>query len=460
VTPDTERLLEDARDRRPERMSDRQFVTEALSALLFLLAATVLAEVASSGHVPVLTAIVLTVCLAGVNRVEFDVGSGFSTPTQIVFVPMLFLLPPAIVPLCVAAASVLDRLPDFLARRRHAERVLLALSDSWFALGPAIVFAATGVHDAQWSAAPIYLAALGSQFAVDFAGSAARQYFGFGIDARRHLREMTLVWIVDSLLAPIGLLAAFGARHGQYGFLAALPLAGLLAVFARERRARIDQALELSATYRRTALLLGDVIGDDDAYTGIHSQGVVSLAVAVADELHVDEGLRRQVEFGALLHDVGKIAMPKGIINKPEPLTDDERALMRRHTIEGQRMLDRVGGALHEVGVIVRASHERWDGAGYPDGLRADEIPLAARIIACADAFSAMTTDRPYRQAMSSEAAVAELRAGKSTQFDPDIVDATVTIVERYRLPRRAKVAVLPVPGGALAPSRPLATVG
>jgi putative nucleotidyltransferase with HDIG domain len=148
-----------------------------------------------------------------------------------------------------------------------------------------------------------------------------------------------------------------------------LPLVALFAIFAREREARIDQALELSQAYKGTALLLGDVIEADDQYTGDHTKDVVELTLQVADRLGVDEETRRGAEFGALLHDVGKIHIPGAIINKPGPLDDDEWAVMKTHTIEGQKMLERVGGALARVGVVVRASHERWDGGGYPDGL-------------------------------------------------------------------------------------------
>ena len=106
------------------------------------------------------------------------------------------------------------------------------------------------------------------------------------------------------------------------------------------------------------------------------------------------EGERlRDLEFGALLHDVGKIAVPKEIINKPGRLTPDEWAIVQRHTIDGQRMLENVGGVLSRVGVIVRASHESYDGNGYPDGLAGDAIPIEARICSACDAFSAMTTD-------------------------------------------------------------------
>ena len=190
-----------------------------------------------------------------------------------------------------------------------------------------------------------------------------------------------------------------------------LPLAALLRVFARERSARIDQAIELSAAYRGTAFLLGEVIVADDEYTGEHSYGVIALSLEIADEMGLNEDDRRLVEFGALLHDVGKIAVPKAIVNKPGPLDDDEWAVMRQHTIAGQRMLDKVGGSMTDVGQIVRASHERWDGGGYPDGIAGEDVPLPARIVAVADTFHAITTTRPYRRAQTAEAAIKELRA-------------------------------------------------
>ena len=119
--------------------------------------------------------------------------------------------------------------------------------------------------------------------------------------------------------------------------------------------------------------------------------------------------MRRETELGALLHDIGKIHIPDAIINKPGPLDDEEWALMKTHTVEGQRMLDRVGGLLGTSGVVVRASHERFDGRGYPDGLAGEEIPLAARIVAACDSFNAMTTTRSYRKAMPIAEAVDEL---------------------------------------------------
>ena len=144
----------------------------------------------------------------------------------------------------------------------------------------------------------------------------------------------------------------------------------------------------------------------------------------VVDELELSTRERRDAEFAALLHDVGKVRVPNAIINKAGPLDDEERAVMERHTIEGERLLLRVGGLLGEIGRVVRSCHERWDGKGYPDGLAGEQIPLLARIVSCCDAYNAMTSDRSYRKALPVEQATAELRACSGTQFDPQVVDA------------------------------------
>jgi putative nucleotidyltransferase with HDIG domain len=202
----------------------------------------------------------------------------------------------------------------------------------------------------------------------------------------------------------------------------------LLRHFTQERQRRIDHALALSDAYRGTAFLLGDVVEADDSYTGAHSRHVLDLVLATCDQLGLSPDDRREAEFAALLHDVGKIRIPSEIINKPGPLDPDERALIETHTVEGQEMLERVGGLLAHVGRIVRSCHERWDGAGYPDGLAGEAIPLVARIVATCDAFSAMTTDRPYRPARTPAEARDELQRCAGTQFDPRIVEAILAV--------------------------------
>jgi HD-GYP domain-containing protein (c-di-GMP phosphodiesterase class II) len=175
-------------------------------------------------------------------------------------------------------------------------------------------------------------------------------------------------------------------------------------------------------------MLLGDVVEADDIYTGQHSRQVVDLVVEVSRSMRLSARDERLAEFTALLHDIGKIKIPSSIINKPGPLDDDELALMRMHTIEGERLLEQVGGFLAEVGRVVRSCHERWDGLGYPDGLAGEAIPLVARIVCCCDAYNAMTTDRSYRRAMPVHVALGELLANRGRQFDPKVVDALVAV--------------------------------
>jgi putative nucleotidyltransferase with HDIG domain len=331
----------------------------------------------------------------------------------------------------VVAGLVLSRLVEAARGGSVPRHALIAIGNGWFAVGPAVVLSLAGVATPGWEHWPVYALALGSQFLGDAAAGMVREWLVLGVPPRLQLRMMGLVFLVDILLTPIGLLAALTAQGAPFAFLLVLPLVALLAIFARERGARIDQAIELSKAYRGTALLLGEVISDDDEYTGEHSYGVIALALQIADEMHLDEDERRLVEFGALLHDVGKIAVPKEIINKAGPLDDEEWAIMKRHTVYGQEMLDKVGGSMTDVGVIVRASHERWDGQGYPDGTAGEEVPLAARIVSVADTFSAITTTRSYRKAQTPEAAIEELQRCAGTQFDPKVVDAVIAVLSR-----------------------------
>jgi putative nucleotidyltransferase with HDIG domain len=372
--------------------------------------------------------------LAAAGHIRIDVGSGFTVPTQAIFVPLLFAVPIALVPLLVALALVLGMLPAVFTRRVSPSRLLTAPANSWFALGPALVLMLAG--EPPPGAEPgLLLLALLAQFTGDFAASAIRERLCGGIPIRELAGEVREVYMIDLALAPLGLAVALGAVGHHWAVLLIAPLFGILRLFSKERRARLEQLIELGDAYRGTALVLGDVVEADDAYTGEHCKGVVRLALDVAAELGLDAPGRRNVEFGALLHDVGKIAVPKEIINKPGKLDEREWEIIKTHTIEGQKMLERVGGFMREVGEIVRSSHERWDGGGYPDGLRGAAIPLEARIISACDAFNAMTTTRSYRRAMPLPDAIAELSANAGTQFDPVVVDAVVRLLEREPAP-------------------------
>ncbi len=156
---------------------------------------------------------------------------------------------------------------------------------------------------------------------------------------------------------------------------------------------------------------------------GQHISGVAELAEAVARRLGLDEEQIDHVRHAAALHDVGKMAIPDAILDKPAALDESEWAFIRRHTIIGERIVA-AAPALRPVAALVRSSHERWDGAGYPDALAGCEIPLGARIVSVCDAFDAMVADRPYRAGMDAADALAELRRCAGSQFDPDVVDA------------------------------------
>jgi two-component system cell cycle response regulator len=160
-----------------------------------------------------------------------------------------------------------------------------------------------------------------------------------------------------------------------------------------------------------------------------HSSGVATLSVAVGRRLHLGAEALDELARGAELHDVGKVAIPDAVLDKPSSLTEEEWGFMRRHTLIGESILS-AAPALIPVARVVRSSHERWDGAGYPDGLKGEEIPLGARIVFAADAYSAMTSDRAYRSGMTHEEALDELRRCSGTQFDPTVIDAVLAELE------------------------------
>jgi HD-GYP domain-containing protein (c-di-GMP phosphodiesterase class II) len=427
---DADQLIERSRERAATPLGDRDRLASLLLGGSFLAVAVALAALAdSSRHAGIATVAVFVAAYAVASRIDFEIGTGSTVPTQLVLVPMLVLLPVQYVPLCVLAGLLLGELPDYVRGRVLLDRSVLRFVNSWHAVGPALVLVAAGQPSPTLRHLPIYAAALAAQFAFDFGSTALRDRLGLGVSPLSLLRFMAWIWAVDSALTPIALLAALGCTTHPTLVVFTLPLIGLLAYFARERQVRIDHALELSHAYRGTAMLLGDVVEADDAYTGSHSRDVVSLVLDVADRLGLGTRERRDAEFAALLHDIGKIKISAEIINKPGTLTDDEWAIMKTHTVEGERLLSQVGGLLGNVGRIVRSCHEDWDGTGYPDGLAAEQIPLVARIVRACDAFSAMTTDRSYRKARPAEEAVAELRRCAGTDFDPLVVDALVASV-------------------------------
>ena len=179
-------------------------------------------------------------------------------------------------------------------------------------------------------------------------------------------------------------------------------------------------------THRRDAVAaLAVALLERDRYTGEHSEYVVALSGVVARGMGIDDATTAEIQAAALLHDIGKVAVPDEILNKPGALTEEQWRKMRDHTVIGERILRAIPG-LGNVARVVRHEHERWDGGGYPDGLAGEDVPVGSRIILACDAYHAMTSDRPYREAMSHGEAIAELSANAGTQFDPRVVEVLI----------------------------------
>jgi response regulator RpfG family c-di-GMP phosphodiesterase len=219
-----------------------------------------------------------------------------------------------------------------------------------------------------------------------------------------------------------------------------------LLLYARDLRHMLElergQRELLQSAYLETVSALASALESKDTGTRAHSQRVQSYAMALAD--HVGDRAvagDASTPYGFLLHDVGKIGIPDGILLKPGPLSPAERRRMQTHTVLGEAMLSGVAFLQGEGLKIVRSHHERWDGRGYPDGLSGDEIPVGARIFAVADALDAMTSHRPYRRALSWATAQKEIVDQARRQFDPDVVDAFMTIDDDLREIRRELAA-------------------
>jgi putative nucleotidyltransferase with HDIG domain len=248
------------------------------------------------------------------------------------------------------------------------------------------------------------------------------------------LSVMLGVWIAGAIARPV--LALVGAARAlgagdltRRSGLAGGDEIGLLGQTFDAMAASLDQRQrDLAESYLRTVRALAAAVDAKDPYTHGHSQRVSAYATAVARRLELDPRMVAEVEMGGLLHDVGKIGTPDGVLTKPGKLDDDEWAQIRKHPEAGAEILRPVGFGPVIMNVVLY-HHERLNGRGFPHGLRGDEIPLEARIAAVCDAYDAMTSDRSYRRSLGREGAVAELRRGAGEQFDPACVEALIAIM-------------------------------
>jgi diguanylate cyclase (GGDEF)-like protein len=232
----------------------------------------------------------------------------------------------------------------------------------------------------------------------------------------------TIIALASAALSEQGEGFAIKASHGAV-ILPHEARDATLALKIADQRMYAHKEDRRSSATRQTRDILLQVLQEREPDLGDHLKGVAQLAMGVGARLSLLSEELDEVVRAAELHDVGKMAIPDEILHKPGPLTDAEWSFVRQHTIIGERILS-AAPALLPVAQLVRASHEHWDGSGYPDGLAGEAIPLGARVVAVCDAFDAMTTSRPYRDAMSIDDALAEIRACAGTQFDPTVVDA------------------------------------
>jgi putative nucleotidyltransferase with HDIG domain len=231
-------------------------------------------------------------------------------------------------------------------------------------------------------------------------------------------------------------LATFGVFAALWALLALLAR-GASATLRRQTAALRERSAALSDSYRRleessleAIESLNATVEAKDPYTAGHSLRVQRIALVVAEELGFSPKELDAVRYGGLFHDIGKIAIPDVLLTKPARLTDEEFALMKRHSAEGARIVAKFG-RLREAVPIIRHHHERWDGRGYPDGLAGEAIPLAAAVLGLADAWDAMTIERPYQRALTFEEALREVHEGRGTQFVPRVVDAFLAALSR-----------------------------
>lgn len=187
---------------------------------------------------------------------------------------------------------------------------------------------------------------------------------------------------------------------------------------------------ELEDMFFQTAESLADAIEKRDPYTGGHTQRVTSYSLAIAKHLHLSFLEKKWLKIASVLHDIGKIGIEDKILKKPERLNPEEFSTIKRHSDMGAEIIEHIR-QLREIVPGVKYHHEQIDGKGYPDGLTGEDIPLLAKIVAVADTYDAMTTDRPYRKALEKEAAIEELRKCSGTQFDGEVVEAFIQAYQK-----------------------------
>lgn len=345
------------------------------------------------------------------------------------FVAMLLTLPTELLGLLVLLSMAIG-----LGVRRHAHPTITP-PELLFNIGQGTLYTSAGaivyelarrrpfgpdVGDVG-SLGPIVIAAV-AMYLVNTGAVAGAAGFQLGISPIRVWRQNVALDLMPQLaLTAIGILAATIAIQSWY-LLPVLALPGLLLHRA------VRETIRLRGETRDALAALAEVIELRDPYTAGHSKRVAATARLIAHELGLTEEEADIVESAGRVHDIGKVALDPQVLLKTSRLSDDEWAQMQLHPVHGSNVVDRFA-AYRQGASFVRHHHERWDGTGYPDRIRGEEIPLGARILAVADAYDAMTSDRPYRAGMALERALAILEEGAGAQWDPRVVAAFMKVM-------------------------------
>jgi HD domain len=432
MTPLTH-LLSAWRKRLAAPMEDRESVVVGTLAVGYLAAALALAFALPSGReLEPVVVLGLLAASVGVSLIRFDVGAGYVCAEQLVYVPLLFFAPLPLVLLLVPVAYALSDLPDFLAGRAHRDRWMNALADSWFAIGSVTVLGLFAPGAPQLELATVYLAALAAQVGLGTSAALAREYFVGRLSVRDELRSAAAAYQLDVMLSPIGLALAFAAAEfGPVALLAILPVAGGLFWLSRLHRERCDRLVaEHEAYWRRFLRDARRLERSAQLHVSEDWRCMPELALAVGAELRLDMEARANLAQAA--QAAGRRVTLAAHADREHAHAAERRLKLAAALIAGRLYQAGADGLVSrpafdrftDQAELVRLSSERFDGRGSPDGLRGEEIPLGARILACCGAYSSMTAGTDDRAPMSAEIAVEELRRAAGYRFDPAVVGA------------------------------------
>jgi hypothetical protein len=433
MTPLTH-LLSAWRKRLAAPMEDRESVVVGTLALGYLAAALALAFALPSGReLEPLVVLGLFAAYVGVSLIRFDVGAGYVSAEQLVYVPLLFFAPLPLVLLLVPAAFLLSDLPDILAGRAHRDRWMNALADSWYVIGSVTVLGLFAAGSPQPELAPVYLAALVAQVGLGTSAALAREYFVGRLSVRDELRSAAAAYQLDVMLSPVGLALAFAAAElAPVALLALAPVAGGLFWLSRFHRERCDRLVaEHEAYWRRFLRDARRLERSAQLHVSEDWRCMPELALAVGAELRLDMEARANLAQAA--QAAGRRVTLAAHADREHAHAAERRLRLAAALIAGRLYQAGAEGLVSRRGAfdrftdqaeLVRLSSERFDGRGSPEGLRGEEIPLGARILACCGAYSSMTAGTDDRAPMSAEIAVEELRRAAGGRFDPAVVGA------------------------------------